>query len=96
MDIGCDDISGTNIPWRDELYKPYWDGVHLVVHPFSIEGLHKVAKLLGIKRCHYHLGKQKNKPHYDVPKYLKCVAEQRAIKVSNRDIVRIIKGEYEV
>ena len=35
---------------------------HLVCLPYSIEGLHKMAEELGIKRCWFH------KDHYDIPK----------------------------
>lgn len=74
------------------LPQPYYDGVHLVCHSFSIEGLHKVSRLLGIKYCHYHY--KPRLPHYDVPRYLQKIVRERSVIVSSKDIIRIIRGEY--
>ena len=38
---------------------------HLVCVPYSIGNLHRMAEMLGIKRCWYHAGRH---PHYDIPK----------------------------
>lgn len=46
----------------------YCDGPrrHLVYVPFSVENLHHMAAVLGIKRCWFHASKRH--PHYDIPK----------------------------
>lgn len=59
---------------------------HLVCLPYSIENLHKMAEILGIKRCWFH------GDHYDIP--VRRVDEIRAkcVLVPPREIVNIIKG----
>lgn len=61
---------------------------HLVCRPYSVENLHKVAYMLGIKRCWFH------RDHYDIPKKRVDEINQQCIIVSSKDIVRIIKGTY--
>lgn len=60
---------------------------HLVCYPYSIEGLHKMARKFYIKKWWFH------KDHYDIPK--KRIEEfmERCYVASPKDIVRIIKGE---
>lgn len=62
---------------------------HLICDPYSIEGLHKMAEALNIKRCWFHNTKH---PHYDVPK--RRIAEIQAMceVVSAREILRIIEA----
>ena len=59
---------------------------HLVCVPYSIGNLHKMAEILGIKKCWFH------KSHYDIPKKRIDEIEKRCILISSKDIVRIIKG----
>lgn len=61
---------------------------HLVCVPYSMENLHAMAAELDIKRAWFH------KDHYDIPKTrMKDVMSVCTI-VSPKDIVRIIKGEF--
>ncbi len=41
-------------------------GRHLVCIPYNVENLHRMASLLGVKRCWYHASARW--PHYDAPK----------------------------
>ncbi len=63
---------------------------HLVCVPYSIENLHKMAKDLGIHKCHYHNTK---KPHYDMPKRMLAKIDEidDVEVVSSKMIVDIIK-----
>lgn len=61
---------------------------HLVCKPYSIENLHKMATFLNIKRCWFHNSKH---PHYDIPKKRINEITAKAIVVSSKDILRIIK-----
>lgn len=63
---------------------------HLVCYPYSIENLHKMAEDLEIKRCWFH------KDHYDIPKKRIAEIESKCVKVSSKDIVKVIKGYYNV
>lgn len=63
---------------------------HLVCFPYSVENLHLMAEELNIKRCWFH------KDHYDVPKKRLTEINERCIIVSSKDIVRIIKGQYDI
>jgi tetraacyldisaccharide-1-P 4'-kinase len=49
-----------------------------------------MAEELNIKRCWFH------KDHYDVPKKRLTEINERCIIVSSKDIVRIIKGQYDI
>lgn len=62
------------------------DQRHLVCRPYSIEGLHRMARALRIKRCWFH------RNHYDIPK--KRVAEVMSMceVVSPREVLKLIKG----
>ena len=65
----------------------YYDASrHVVCVPYSIENLHRMAVLLGIKRCWYHA---KPYPHYDMPKTY--TPPTNIIQVSSRQIVQICK-----
>lgn len=67
----------------------YYDKArHIVCVPYSIENLHRMANLLGIRRCWYHA---KPYPHYDMPKTYTPPTD--SILVSSREILRIIKGK---
>lgn len=57
---------------------------HLVCVPYSIEGLHQIAKELSIKRCWFH------KNHYDIPKRRIVEIESKCEIVSPKEILRII------
>jgi hypothetical protein len=65
---------------------------HLVCIPYSVDYLHLMADILGIKRCWYH---HTPYPHYDIPKRRVDEIEERCIIVSSKDIVRICRGEYD-
>lgn len=51
---------------------------HLICIPYSIEGLHRMAEELQIKRCWFH------KNHYDIPKKRKEEIESKCKIVSTR------------
>jgi hypothetical protein len=63
---------------------------HLVCEPYSIENLHIMAEDLNIKRCWFH------KNHYDIPKKRIEEISGKAIKVSPRKILEIIKKFFEI
>lgn len=60
---------------------------HLVCEPYSIDNLHWMAELLGIKKCWFH------KDHYDIP--LKMLPKIETMKfitlVSPRKIFKIVR-----
>lgn len=60
---------------------------HLVCEPYSIENLHKMAKILNIKRCWFH------KTHYDIPKRRIKEIEDKCKIVNSKQIVLIIHGK---
>jgi len=60
---------------------------HLVCVPYSVENLHLMAQVLGIKRCWFH------KNHYDIPKTRIDEIQQKCTIVSSKQIVKIIRGE---
>lgn len=60
---------------------------HLVCLPYSIEGLHRMAADLAIKKCWFH------RNHYDIPKKRILEIEGKCKIVSSRDIVKIIQGD---
>ena len=59
---------------------------HLICQPYSIEGLHAMAKALEIKPCWFH------KDHYDIPLRRVKEIEAKCEIVSSKEIVRIIRG----
>lgn len=61
---------------------------HLVCYPYSIEGLHQMAFLLGLGRQWFH------RDHYDIPKRRVTEITERCVVVSSKDIVRIIRGTF--
>lgn len=61
---------------------------HIVCIPYSIQNLHTMASVLGLKRCWFH------KDHYDMPKKRIEELTARCALVSSRDIVHIIRGTY--
>lgn len=65
---------------------------HLVCLPYTVENLHRMAELLGIKRCWYHA--RSKWPHYDVPKRRigEILADPRVEVVSSRELLEIIRG----
>lgn len=56
---------------------------HLVCLPYSIEGLHAIAKELDIKRHWFH------KDHYDIPKTRIEEITKQCVVVGSREIVNI-------
>ncbi len=66
---------------------------HLICVPFSIENLHKMAEDLDIKRCWFHLKGRLEHPHYDIPKKRITEIQEKCIMISDRELLRIIKGK---
>ena len=58
---------------------------HLICVPYSIENLHKMAKDLGIKKHWFH------KDHYDIPKSRIEEIEAKCLKITSKEIVKLIK-----
>ena len=65
---------------------------HLVCIPYSIENLHIMAKELNIKKCWFHSSAKYK--HYDIPKKRIQEIQSKCNIVSEKDILKIIKGEY--
>ena len=61
---------------------------HLICVPYSIEGLHQMAKELNIDKCWYHSGRF---PHYDIPKRrIKEISKYCTI-ISSKELLTLIK-----
>lgn len=60
---------------------------HLVCKPYSIQNLHVMAEVLGIKRCWFH------KTHYDIPKRRIKEITEKCILVDTKEIIKIIKND---
>lgn len=60
---------------------------HLVCKPYSIQNLHVMAEVLGIKRCWFH------KTHYDIPKRRIKEITEKCILVDTKEIIKIIKDD---
>ena len=58
---------------------------HLVCEPYSIENLHQMATVLGIKRCWFH------GDHYDIPKRRITEIKEKCEVVSSREILDITR-----
>ena len=58
---------------------------HLVCLPYSIENLHKMASILGIKKHWFH------KNHYDIPKTRITEIQSKCRITTSREILKIIK-----
>ncbi|TXH10923.1 MAG: DUF4031 domain-containing protein [Spirochaetes bacterium] len=63
---------------------------HLVCFPYSIDGLHQMAKELKIGRWWFHSGRL---AHYDIPKKRMAEIALKTEVVSPRVILKVIKGE---
>lgn len=61
---------------------------HLVCLPYSLDNLHQMANMLGIKRCWFH------NDHYDIPEKRIDEITNKCEVVRSKDIVNIIKGNY--
>ena len=61
---------------------------HLICEPYSIQGLHDMAADLRLHRCWFHNGQW---PHYDIPKLRHDEIVARCLKVSSKEILRVIK-----
>lgn len=55
---------------------------HLVCKPYSIQNLHIMAEILGIKRCWFH------KNHYDIPKRRIKEISEKCILVDSKEIIK--------
>lgn len=64
---------------------------HLICVPYTVDNLHRMAEILGIKRCWYHRGA--SYPHYDIPKRRIAEIQAKCTVVSPRMILKIMKGE---
>lgn len=60
---------------------------HLVCVPYTVEGLHRMAEELGIKRCWFH--SHPRHPHYDIPKRRVAEVQERCTVVDTRTILQI-------
>lgn len=56
----------------------------MICDPYSIDGLHKMAQDLGVKRCWFH------KDHYDMPLTRIGELTARCELVSSKEIARIM------
>ncbi len=65
---------------------------HLVCVPYSVEGLHQMARDLGIKSCWWHSGA--SYAHYDIPKRRIAEIQAKCQVVSWRVILSIVKGTF--
>lgn len=65
---------------------------HLICLPYSIENLHYMGKILGIKRCWFHNSRY---PHYDIPKKRIKEIQDKTTIVSPKEILDMIKENYE-
>lgn len=63
---------------------------HLICDPYSVSGLHRMAKDLNIHRCWFHAGKW---PHYDIPKLRVADIEAKCELISSKELVGIINME---
>ncbi len=67
---------------------------HLVCVPYSRANLHHMATLLKIARCWFHRGgRGGTAEHYDIPKQRYDEIRAKCVLVSEREILRITKGE---
>jgi len=63
---------------------------HLICAPYSVENLHRMAEILGIKRCWFH-----NSPtnaHYDIPKRRIAEIQAKCKVITDRELLALIKG----
>jgi hypothetical protein len=63
---------------------------HLVCLPYSRENLHRMAQMLGIKRCWFHSSTKY--PHYDIPKRRVAEIAAKCLIVEARTILAICRG----
>lgn len=64
------------------------DHRHLICTPYSVANLHQIAAFIGIKRCWFHGGRF---PHYDIPKKQRPRIEALCTKVTQRELLQMIK-----
>ncbi|TXH11486.1 MAG: DUF4031 domain-containing protein [Spirochaetes bacterium] len=64
---------------------------HLICVPYSVENLHRMAEILGIKRCWFH--NAPGHPHYDIPKKRVAEIQAKCIVVSPRKILELTKQQ---
>lgn len=63
---------------------------HLICKPYSIENLHKMARMLNIDPCWFH--NNERFPHYDIPKGRINEIKSQCKVISSKEIIRIIKN----
>jgi hypothetical protein len=66
--------------------------LHLICEPYSVEGLHRVAERLGIKRCWFH--KTPGKAHYDIPKTRIAEVTAQCRVVTSRELLGLITASH--
>lgn len=70
---------------------------HLICTPYSILGLHAMAKDLNINRCWYHSGiksKRRNPiSHYDIPVGRLAEIMSKCTIVTTRELIAIVRKE---
>lgn len=70
--------------------KYYCDSTrHLVCVPYSISGLHEMAKKLNIKKCWFEGG---DHPHYDIPKKRIDEITAKCEVITSKELLDIIKN----
>lgn len=65
---------------------------HLICDPYSIDGLHEMAKALDIKRCWFH---NSTYPHYDIPKKRIDEIQNKCEIITPRELLQIIKSQMD-
>jgi len=68
------------------------DSRHLICTPYSVENLHRAARLLGIGKHWFHAGAKYS--HYDIPKRRTQEIQAKCQVVSPREILSIVKGTW--
>lgn len=65
---------------------------HLICVPYSVENLHKMAEILGIKRGWYRSKGKNYHPHYDIPKKRIEGIQSKCVIISKKELFLIIKN----
>jgi hypothetical protein len=65
------------------------DQRHLICVPYTIENLHRMATILGIKRCWFH--NSPGHPHYDIPKRRIAEIKAKCKVITARQLLQLIK-----
>ena len=66
---------------------------HLICVPYSVDNLHVMAEILGIKRCWFH--NAPGHPHYDIPKKRIAEIQAKCTVISTRKLLELIQKKKE-